>query len=313
MILSCVVRLREGFGIGHVVDVLRGSSNARILNYRHNLLPTYGIGKETPKEEWRSVAQALLSQGMLAQNAEEYNVLRLTQRGAEFLRNRENLVLRRMRPPTKAPARATVDLPQEHLGLFERLRGLRKRIADEHDVPAYVIFDNKTLIQMAARVPRSESAFRAVHGIGDAKARTYGPAFLAEIEAYVAEHPELSATTRPIQQRERTRRPTPMKRSGTVDETLALFNDGLAPEQIARQRKLSRGTISAHLEELVAGGQITAIDRLVDADKVASIVGAFEQHGGGGLRPVMEALGEGFTYDELKLVRAWLDAEGSGR
>jgi ATP-dependent DNA helicase RecQ len=310
MLLSCVVRLREGFGIGHVVDVLRGSSGARILNYRHNLLPTYGLGKEMSKDEWRSVAQALLSQGMLAQNAEEYNVLRLTERGAEFLRNRESLVIRRMRPPTKAPTRSAVDLPEEHMGLFERLRALRKRIADEHDVPAYVIFDNKTLIQMAARVPRGEAAFRSVHGIGEAKARSYGPAFMAEIEAYVAEHPELSATSRPIQQRERTRRPAVLKKSGTVDETLALFNDGLAPEQIARQRKLSRGTITAHLEELVTAGQITAIDRLVDADKIAAIVSAFEQHGAIGLRPVMDALGEGFTYDELKLVRSWLDAEG---
>jgi ATP-dependent DNA helicase RecQ len=308
MLLSCIVRLREGFGLGHVVDVLRGSTGARILNYRHNLLPTYGIGRDIAKEEWRSVAQALLAQGMIVQNAEEYNVLRLTERGAEFLRSREPLELRRMRPPTKAPSRVAVDLPEEHLGLFERLRALRKRIADEHDVPAYVIFDNRTLIQMAARVPRSDAAFRAVHGIGEAKARTYGSAFLREIEGYVAEHPELTATSRPIQQRERTRRTTPPRSSGTIGETLLLFNDGLAPEEIARQRRLSRNTITTHLEELVAAGSITAIDRLVEADKIASIVSAFESHGGDGLRPVLESLGEGFTYGELRLVRAWLDS-----
>ena len=313
MLLSCVIRMREGFGLSHVVDVLRGSEGARVLNYRHNLLTTYGIGKEYSKDDFRAVAQALFAQGILVQNADEYNVLRVTERGAEFLRNRETLILRRMRPPQKAPAasRVGIDLPAEHMGLFERLRALRKRIADAHDVPAYVIFDNKTLVQMAARVPRDETALRAVHGIGEAKARTFGPEFLAEIERYVAEHPELSATSRPIQQRERTRRTTAApKRAGTIDETLVLFDEGLGPEQIARQRKLSRGTITAHLEELVAAGQISAIDRLVDADKVAAIATAFNEHGALGLRPVMDALGEGFTYDELKLVRAWLAAEG---
>ncbi|MBC8144526.1 MAG: DNA helicase RecQ, partial [bacterium] len=234
MLLSCVIRVREGFGLSHVVDVLRGSAAARVLNYRHNLLPTYGIGKDVSKDEWRAVANALLSQGMLVQNADDYNVLRLTQRGSEFLRNRESLMLRRARPAAVVASRTAIDLPDTHMGLFEHLRALRKRIADEHDVPAYVIFDNKTLIQLAARVPQGDAALRAVHGIGDAKARTFGPAILAAVESYVATHPELSPTSRPLQsrplqQRERSRRAPATKKGGTIDETLVLFNDGMSP------------------------------------------------------------------------------------
>jgi ATP-dependent DNA helicase RecQ len=306
MFLSCIVRLKESFGAGYVIDVLRGSEMAKILNYRHNLLPTYGIGKELPKEEWRSLGHALLREGLVEQDTENFNVLRLTQHGWEFLRNKEELVLRRQRKTEAAPRRSRgVDLPAGNGDLFERLRALRKRIADLQDVPAYVIFDNRTLIQMAARLPRTETEFRSISGIGQVKAQHYGRAFLDEIADYLREHPEATTTEAPPV------RYDPPKRPATAKETLSLFNQGLPPEQIARSLKLSRGTITGHLEALVANGEITEIDRLVAPEKISSIESAFREHGTAALRPILDALGvEGYTFDELKIVRAWMHARG---
>jgi ATP-dependent DNA helicase RecQ len=312
MFLSCVVRVKEEFGTGHVIDVLRGSKGARILNFRHNLLPTYGIGMDLSKHEWRSLAHLLLRDGLLHQDANHFNALRLTQRGADFLRNREPLILRRQKKVEPAPRRArglTTDLPEANAALFEHLRTVRKQLADAQDVPAYVIFDNKTLIQMAAQLPRTMQEFRDISGIGQTKAQHYGGTFLNEISRFVAMHPELGAAEVTV-----TRSYDPPKRPATAGGTLELFRQGLSPEAIASSRRLSRATITDHLETLVASGEITEIDRLVPPEKLTTIEAAFRKCGMEKLKPVLEELGpdEGVSYNELKIVRAWMHASGEG-
>src|SRR5262249_16814278 len=146
----------------------------------------------------------------------------------------------------------TTDLPPANAELFEHLRAVRKQVADANDVPAYVIFDNKTLIQMAARLPRTMRDFRDINGVGYVKAQHYGDTFLREIIRFAESHPELGATDVTV-----TRSYDPPKRNATTGETLELFRQGLSPEAIARTRRISRNTITEHLETLVAGGEVT--------------------------------------------------------
>ncbi len=183
--LSAVRRTGERFGAGYVVDVLAGSENARILQNRHSNLSVYGIGKDHTKKEWMSLARALVAEGYLVHG--EYNVLRLTPRSVEVLLHGERVFMRPVAPAStggkarREPAGAYDD------NLFMRLRSLRKRLADAHDVPPYIIFSDASLQEMARDRPTTLEAFRLVNGVGDRKLGQYGREFIEEIIGYLQE------------------------------------------------------------------------------------------------------------------------------
>jgi ATP-dependent DNA helicase RecQ len=206
--LSCVFRLRERFGVGHVVDVLRGSTNQRVLELRHDRLSTYGIGAERSAEHWRSLLRQLVHLGYLRQDMGEYPVLKLTPASAPLLRGDQTLTLPRPRVSVavaeavgatergkggRTRGGAGHDVPPRGgatlLGdesdsvvdedLFEGLRGLRRQIANREGVPAYVIFHDSTLREMAARHPTTSEELLDVNGIGGRKLERYGGEFLA--------------------------------------------------------------------------------------------------------------------------------------
>jgi ATP-dependent DNA helicase RecQ len=193
MALSCVYRLRQSFGIAHVVDVLRGSENEKILRFGHDRLSTYGIGAEVSRDHWQSLIRQLIHRGYLTQDIARYSVLKLTAKAQPLLRGEEPLVLAkpRTRVPTKkqrkaagrsARAAGLAGLEVDE-ALFERLRALRKRLADEQRVPAYVVFSDATLAEMAARKPRTLAELLEVGGVGQTKLERYGDAFLEVIDA----------------------------------------------------------------------------------------------------------------------------------
>jgi len=193
MALSCVYRLRQSFGIAHVVDVLRGSENEKILRFGHDQLSTYGIGAEVSRDHWQSLIRQLIHRGYLTQDIARYSVLKLTAKAQPLLRGEESLVLAkpRTRVPTKKQRKAA-DRSARAAGLaglevdealFERLRALRKRLADAQRVPAYVVFSDATLAEMAARKPRTQAELLEVGGVGQTKLERYGDAFLEVIAA----------------------------------------------------------------------------------------------------------------------------------
>ena len=191
MALSCVYRLRQGYGIAYVIDVLRGSENEKVLSRGHDQLSTYGIGAAESRDHWQSIIRQLIHRGYLTQDIARYSVLRLTPKAQGLLRGDETLVLGRPRTrvPTKkqrkAAARAgraaeLTGLPIDE-ELFERLRVLRKRLADEQRVPAYVVFSDAALAEMAARKPATHAELLEVNGVGQAKLERYGDTFLEAI------------------------------------------------------------------------------------------------------------------------------------
>ena len=191
--LSCVYRVGQRFGVGHVIDVLRGSRSERILALGHDRLSTYGIGASLAAEAWGSIIRQLIHRGYLEQDMANYSVLKLTPAARPLLRGEENLVLAkprlRMAAPKKekAPRRPGAATPAERdEGLFQELRALRKRLADDQQVPPYIIFSDATLAEMASLRPATPDELLRVNGVGERKLGRYGAPFLEAIRSHGA-------------------------------------------------------------------------------------------------------------------------------
>ena len=184
--LSCVYRVGQRFGVKHVVDVLRGADTERIRQLGHEQLSTWGIGAHHSEPVWMSIIRQLIHHGYLVQDIAAYSVLKLTDAARPLLRGEENLELALPRVRAKAkkkPAAARESGPYDEV-LFEHLRELRKRLADEQGVPPYIVFGDATLIQMAAQLPLDDEALLAISGVGQAKLKKYGSEFLDAITTY---------------------------------------------------------------------------------------------------------------------------------
>lgn len=187
--LSCVFRVGQRFGAGHVIAVLRGSSQERILRLGHQHLSTYGIGADHDQDYWGSIIRHLVQRGYLSQDVGDYSVLRLTDAAWPLLRGEHPLSMARPRTrtgPPKAKGGAVRGTDEEYdRDLFDRLRLVRKELAEHRGVPPFVIFHDKTLAEMAGRIPQNEGELLAITGVGEAKCRSYGTEFLEAIREYL--------------------------------------------------------------------------------------------------------------------------------
>jgi ATP-dependent DNA helicase RecQ len=181
--LSAVYRLdkerRQRFGAGQVVDILLGRKTAKVIQHDHDGLTVFGIGTELNESEWRGVARQLLAQGLLAVEG-DYGTLSLTEASTDVLGRRREVPMRRETAAAKAPKAARtpksaqVELPAEAAGVFEALRAWRAATAKEQGVPAYVIFHDATLRQIATQVPSTLAELGTVSGVGENKLAKYG-------------------------------------------------------------------------------------------------------------------------------------------
>jgi ATP-dependent DNA helicase RecQ len=180
--LSCVYRVGQRFGARHVVDVLRGADTARLRELGHDRLSTYAIGADLSVDAWLSVIRQLIHGGYLRQDISEYSVLKLTPAAGPLLRGERRVELAVHRDAARArpakQARLTADGRAVDEALFERLRALRRRLADAQGVPAYVVFADATLAAMAALRPTTREELLRVSGVGQVKLERYGDAFL---------------------------------------------------------------------------------------------------------------------------------------
>jgi ATP-dependent DNA helicase RecQ len=187
--LSCVYRVGQRFGAGHVIDVLRGSRKERIVRLGHDQLSTHGIGSAQTQEYWGSIIRQLVQHGYLSQDVGNYSILQLTDASWPLLRGEETLEM--------AQPRATFsqDTPGDGLvsgtnaeydhELFEQLREIRKEFSEEAGVPPFVIFHDKTLVELAVHRPVSLDEMMLIHGVGASKCKRYGPRFVDVIHAYL--------------------------------------------------------------------------------------------------------------------------------
>jgi ATP-dependent DNA helicase RecQ len=187
MVLSCVYRVGQGFGMAYVIDILLGARNDKVQAHGHAGLSTFGIGAGRSRDHWQSLVRQLIHRGYLSQDIGRYSVLMLTGKALPLLRGEESLTLAkpRVRVPKKPRRSVGASWPDHPLdeALFDELRALRKRLAADQGVPPYVVFNDATLADMVAQRPHSRTEMLAVNGVGQTKLERYGDAFLELIGA----------------------------------------------------------------------------------------------------------------------------------
>jgi ATP-dependent DNA helicase RecQ len=195
-LMSCIFRCEQAsgfsFGAQQVIDVLRGKSTAKVQQFGHEKLTTFGIGSDLDANQWRSVLRQLVMHGLVKVDHERFNTLRLTETSREVLRGERRLSLRRQtaKPVSRRGERRAVDKARitatpdsANAIVFEALRGWRRDMAKEHGVPAYTIFHDSTLLELAERLPNSLDDLRDISGIGATKLERYGQALLEVMQS----------------------------------------------------------------------------------------------------------------------------------
>ncbi|RFB70887.1 MULTISPECIES: DNA helicase RecQ [unclassified Herbaspirillum] len=188
-LLSTVYRVEQRFAAGHVLEVLRGIDGERVKQWRHDQLSVFGIGSEYGEAEWRAVLRQVIALGLLTVDHENYSSLKLTEEAKPVLRGEQKIQLRQYQKPVK-PKRTSssksnyveTDLSSEEQTIFDKLRWWRVETARKHNVPAYVIFHDATMREIAKAKPSSLDDLRGVTGVGEKKLETYGAEIISLIQ-----------------------------------------------------------------------------------------------------------------------------------
>ncbi|CAN5321474.1 DNA helicase RecQ [soil metagenome] len=311
--LSAILRTGERFGPAHLCDLITGTETPKIRQFRHESLKTFGAGNGQPKSHWRRILDALVASGAARVEESGYGNPQLTDTGWQILNGERPFVLHRDKRDPETPAnspghqrKAPAGFPF-HQGLFERLKILRKEIADADDVPPYTVLSDRTLREMAATMPTDAQGLDLLHGIGTHKRENYGKRFLAAVADFLATTPDAAAARIPVTEIRGFSSPVRRPLGGTASATLAMVRAGADPATIAERRGLALGTIENHIAELI-GSRTPGLDveQFVPADLVALARELFAKHGTDTLRPVVEESGNRISFGQAKIVRAAL-------
>jgi ATP-dependent DNA helicase RecQ len=302
--LSCVHRILTksgfGFGLNHVVDVLRGADTEAIRQRGHNQLSTYGIGRDLKRESWQAIGRELLRLGLVECAPGRFATLSLTPGGLETLRTRTPVTLTKQVDIVEKVARSRIGAIECDESLFGQLRGLRRTLADERDVPAYVIFSDVTLREMARNYPTTSTEFRRIPGVGEQKLKDFAEPFLSEIRAYLTTNERRTFT-------ENGGPPRPPRRARLNDsqlETLRRFQRGETVDEIARARGFVRSTIYSHLLAAIESGKLSqAREQFFTPAQEKEIAAAFRQVANGKLVDISALLGGKYDIGLLRLFR----------
>jgi len=287
-ILSCIYRIvqKSGFPVGwkHIAEVLVGAQTERIQQWGHDRLTTYGIGKDRPRQEWIDLGRQLARKGYVAMSEGKFVTASLTQQGLDALRNREPVLLSKSWPGENgasagARKRTKVDKEACDEGLFEVLRTWRRNLADQRDVPAYVICGDATLRHVARTYPLTNASLAKVPGIGERKRADFGDEIVEIVDDWLKEHPQMHFEDGDLP----TRTAEKTKKSGSsVKESIDLFLAGMTIESIAQKRGLHPTTIYSHLAtgiESPETGKVMQLSDFFDPVEAAKIQAAFEETG----------------------------------
>jgi ATP-dependent DNA helicase RecQ len=304
--LSCIHRIHAksgfGFGLNHIVDVLRGADTEAIRQRSHNELSTYGIGQELKREAWQAIGRELLRQGFIECAPGKFATLSLTLAGRDALRHRTPITLTKRievvsQSRDQKPRAGAIECDEM---LFERLRGMRRKLADERNVPAYVIFSDVSLREMARNYPTTATEFRRIPGVGEQKLKDFAEAFFSEIKNYLAGNPRQTFSSG----LDPSRPPRRSRLNDSQKETLLRFRGGESVDDISRARGFVRSTIYDHLEAAIKSGESLERDRFFTAAQREEIAWAFRKVADGKLADVRSLLDSKYDYGELRIFRA---------
>jgi len=304
-VLQCVHELNGNFGMGYIVDVLRGSKNARILEHKHDKVKSHGTGADINADEWTSILRQLVHHGYFIQDVSKRAAMLATKK-AEHIGSGDPIMLAKYQPGIRRHFKR-LGTPRDE-GLFKKLALLRQDLAEQEDVPPHVVFSDVTLTEMSQRKPVSEDAMRRISGVGQHKLDEYGEAFIAIIAKHAASSDSKSAKSggKDI--------PMLIAKGPGLNETqtyiLALYRKGVSLQDIAAQQGVSDVTVLKHYVAIIRAGQYidvpafigndfdTLMTELTDADPYAS------------LTEIKRDLSMDLTNDEFRLALAWREAIG---
>jgi len=289
--LSCIYKTGQRFGVNYVIDVLLGKDNARIKQFEHDSLSTYGIGKDTHEQEWRSLFRQLIAFGYVKSDVEGHGAIKLEEKSRPLLRGEIELILRKpalTKDSKKKKGKSKTSLRSVDEPLFELLREHRLELAEEKGVPPYIIFHDSTLEEMARTRPENLERMQYISGVGEQKLKQYGQSFIEIIQS--SPLPDILQNNL----------------SDTVNDTLILLNDGLDIESIARKRDIKLSTVYTHLADAIEAGLIEAKEVLQLSDgEHNEIINALEMNmDDDRLKPAFDALEGNYDYGILKCVQA---------
>ncbi|MGE5352312.1 MAG: DNA helicase RecQ [Acidobacteriota bacterium] len=300
--LSCMKRTGEIFGANYLIDVLLGAETDRIFSFGHQNLTVYGIGKDLTRNQWLKLSRQLVADHIIVKGL-EFGSLKLTKKAYEVLLKSAS-VYADIKEKEAKPRKAAIEEEKHDPVLFELLRKKRKELAEESNVPPYVVFSDKTLIQMAASYPRTEEHFLKVQGIGQFKADKYGSTFIEIIDDYCRENgiEEAAVQERPVySSASRSKKP----RHVEVGEA---FNKGASIGRLIENYKVKEITILDHLLKYFLEGNSLreeGLEEFIILPRAIreNIFILFNELGTEKLAPVYEKLNGEVSYDDLRLLR----------
>jgi ATP-dependent DNA helicase RecQ len=299
-ILSCVARTGERFGAEHIVDVLLGANTERVRRWRHEQLTTYGLMKGTDRKTLTNMLYQLLDGGLIERTAEDRPVLRLNATSWEVLRGKR--AVRLLQPKAEVQKTRFEEESWEGVNhdLFDSLRILRRKIAEERNVPAYVLFSDATLREIARVRPGSPAALLGIRGVGEHKLADLGPRFLELIATYCRTNGlPLDAGTSSRPRREGVRKP-----NDTKEAAFGLFAKKMSVEQVAAKTGRILGTTWGYLAEFIQIHHPERLDPWIDPKTYRAVADAVKDSGTAYLRPIFDQLDGKVPYEQIRAVVA---------
>lgn len=294
--LSAVARLNSRYGLAYTIDVLRGSQSAKIKP-EHKELSTYGIGRDISRDDWFLYFKDLIARGYLNQIGADYPILSLTEKSRDILTGDQEVSF--VKTTSRQVFSSTEDIHEEDL--LTQLKMLRQSLAKKEKVPAYIIFSDATLLELATYLPQSEQALKNISGFGAVKIIKYGKPFLRVVTDYCKQKNLTSRMTEKTANSTRRPKIKPEVETDTKALTYKLFKKGKSIMRIARERNLSCSTIENHLAYYVGIGRLKLTD-IVSQEKINKIMAAIKKHGDYPLAPIKDALEQNITYGEIRAV-----------
>jgi len=303
--LSCAKRTGEMFGAGHIIDVLRGSKAKKVLKSGHHHLSTHGIGQDYSKKQWFHLSRQFIQKGLLVQDM-EFGSLKLTDKAWGVLKGEEKVFGKVEADRVHDTPGSDSDLDYDR-NLFENLRKERKRLADSAGIPPYIIFPDRTLVEMATFLPQSMESLLGIHGVGEVKSEKYGLIFLNIIQEYCRTH-EIDERSRIIKKPEAGSTGSSYKKKHKIIGEI--YNSGQPLNKIMGDFGIKRDTLLTHLFKYLQEGHSLRTDELLELstippDQQKIVLGHFERLGTEFLRPIFDALNGEIDYEELKTLRLY--------
>lgn len=287
---SALRRLNEHVGSNMLVDVLRGSRRKEIIEAGHDNIKTFGVGSDISRDEWLYYVSQLIDMGYLEIDFVHHNTLKLTSLAEDVLFKDQKVKLTKVNLATAEKA-DHLTMPK-HSSLFERLRQVRMTLAKMEDVPAYIIFNDKTLNEMAEVKPLTLADMTTISGVGKHKLNKYGQVFIDQIQEFLKK----SAPTEDLNEVQK--------------ETLELYENDLSPEEIASKRAISLDKVYSHLIYLYKKGNIQDVRPFVDEEEINKVSAAwYKTKKSTNAREVADALKENMAYHKVKFALAFLSGE----